>query len=68
MSRIPAPTIEVIVNTDGSTVVQTHGFAGASCRDASQFLERALGQKTSEQRTPEFFASQSEPQRERERS
>jgi hypothetical protein len=47
-------TIEIIVNTKGETSVQTKGFTGPSCRDASKFVEQALGQRTGEQLTAEF--------------
>jgi hypothetical protein len=47
-------TIEIIVSPKGETSVQTKGFAGSSCRDASKFIEQALGQRTSEQLTAEF--------------
>jgi len=47
-------TIEIIVSPKGETTVQTKGFAGSSCREASKFIEQALGQRTSEQLTAEF--------------
>ena len=50
-------TIEVIVNAKGETTIQTRGFAGSSCREASDFIERALGQRTAEQLTAEFYQS-----------
>ena len=46
--------IEVIVLWNGRTRVETKGFTGSNCRQASQFLEQALGQRTSEQLKPEF--------------
>lgn len=46
--------IEIIVAPNGSTRIETHGFAGATCQQASQFLEQALGRKTADQRTTEF--------------
>jgi hypothetical protein len=46
--------IEVIVSPTGETKAETKGFTGSSCRDASRFLEQALGQPTSEQLTAEF--------------
>ena len=49
--------IEVTVTTDGATKVETHGFTGSSCQDASRFLEQALGQKTNETLTSEFYES-----------
>ena len=50
-------TIEIIVKPDGSTSLETKGFAGNSCRAASEFLERALGSRGSEQLTSEFHQS-----------
>lgn len=47
--------IEIIVSPTGQTTAQTKGFAGSSCQDASRFIEQALGQKTSEQFTDEFY-------------
>jgi hypothetical protein len=46
--------IEIIVSPQGEARLQTIGFSGTSCRDASRFLERALGQSVSEQLTAEF--------------
>jgi len=51
-------TIEIIVSPNGETRVQTQGFAGNTCREASQFLEQALGKRTSEKMTAEFYQSQ----------
>lgn len=56
-------TIEIIVETNGSTRVQTRGFTGSACREASQFIEEALGKRTSERATPEFFQVADERQR-----
>jgi hypothetical protein len=47
-------TIEVIVSPQGEIRVETKGFAGGECREASQFIEKAMGQRTSEQLTAEF--------------
>jgi hypothetical protein len=35
--------------------VQTKGFAGAECQQASKWLEEALGIVAREQRTAEFY-------------
>lgn len=51
--------IEVIVSPTGETQVQTKGFTGSSCKDASRFVEEALGARSGEQLTSEFFAEQS---------
>jgi hypothetical protein len=50
--------IEITVSPTGQTKVQTRGFAGSSCRDASRFIEQALGERTSEQLTAEFYQGQ----------
>ena len=51
-------TIEITVSPQGQTTVQTKGFGGSSCREASKFLEQALGQPTDERLTSEFYVSQ----------
>ena len=48
-------TIEIIITSTGETTVTTKGFTGSSCRDASKFIEQALGQKTGERLTTEFY-------------
>ena len=47
-------TIELTIKPDGRTVLETKGFAGAECREASRFLEQTLGRATAEQLTAEF--------------
>jgi hypothetical protein len=49
--------IRVIVGPNGETKVETKGFAGGECREASRFLEQALGQPVGEQLTAEFYQS-----------
>jgi hypothetical protein len=51
-------TIEIIVSPKGETKVETKGFTGGACREASRFLEQALGPRTGEQLTPEFYQDQ----------
>ena len=51
-------TIEIIVTPKGETTITTKGFVGGECREASKFLEEALGQRSSEQLTAEFHQSQ----------
>ena len=60
-------TIEITVSPKGETAVTTKGFTGSSCRDASRFIEQALGQQTSETLTAEFHqvANIEESQRQR---
>ena len=47
--------IEIIVSPDGQTRVETKGFKGAECQQASRFLRQALGKQTDELLTQEFF-------------
>lgn len=47
--------IEIVVTPTGQTTVQTTGFTGPSCRDASKFLEEALGNHAAERLTSEFY-------------
>ena len=49
-------TIEILVSPRGETTLETKGFAGNSCRDASRHLEEALGNAHSERLTSEFYA------------
>ena len=51
-------TIEITVSPTGETKVETKGFSGGECRDASRFVEQALGQRTAEQLTGEFYQSE----------
>jgi hypothetical protein len=55
-------TIEIIVAPDGKTTVQTKGFAGSACRDATRLLEAALGEVSEERLTAEFHQSQASQQ------
>ena len=50
-------TIEVTISLDGRTSIQTTGFQGTSCQDASRFLECALGDRISEQLTSEYHSA-----------
>ena len=36
-------TITIIVDKVGQVAIQTNGFDGATCRDASKAIERGLG-------------------------
>lgn len=48
-------TIEIIIAPDGTTRLETKGFLGADCRDASRFIEQALGKASREQLKSEFY-------------
>ena len=60
--------IEVIVSPTGETQIETKGFSGAECRDASKFIEEALGQRTGEKLTGEFYAENSVRQQNQQRT
>jgi hypothetical protein len=47
--------IEVIIYPDGSSRVETRGFQGSDCQQASRLIEQALGSRQQERTTPEFF-------------
>ncbi|PHS11668.1 MAG: hypothetical protein COA78_09135 [Blastopirellula sp.] len=55
-------TIEITVSPKGQTQIETKGFSGSECRQASEFLEKALGQQTQEQLTAEFHQQAAQPQ------
>lgn len=57
--------IEVIVSPKGETRVETKGFVGAECREASKFMEQSLGQRADEQLTAEFHLVANEQRQQR---
>lgn len=50
--------IEVLVSPTGETTVQTKGFVGSECQQASKWLEQSLGIATSDRKTPEFYQTE----------
>jgi hypothetical protein len=62
------PIIEVTVSPTGEVSVQTRGYAGSSCRQASAFLEKALGQVAKDRPTAEMYQAQVTRQRNTTRS
>jgi hypothetical protein len=50
--------IEIIVSPRGETKVETRVFVVGACREASRFLEEALGPRAGEQLTAEFYLGQ----------
>jgi hypothetical protein len=54
--------IEITVSPTGQTSVQTKGFVGNECRDASKFLEDALGQRVHETLSAEFHQTAQQQQ------
>ncbi len=59
MTRI----IEVTVSPKGETSIQTRGYVGNACLQASKFLEQALGVVAKETKTDEFYAAAQADQR-----
>ena len=55
-------TIEVTVSPKGETTIQTKGFAGESCREATRSLEAALGVRDREQLTSAFHSTVTTPE------
>lgn len=49
-------TITVDVSPQGEIRLETRGYHGAACREASRDLERALGLVTSDRPTAEQFS------------
>lgn len=47
--------IEVTVSPKGEIIIQTKGYAGADCLQASKFLEQALGVVAKDHKTGEFY-------------
>jgi hypothetical protein len=54
--------IEVTVSPRGETSVQTKGYIGGACLQASKFLEQALGITTLDRKTAEFHEEQANAQ------
>ncbi len=54
MSRV----IEVTVSPAGEVSVQTKGFVGSSCHQASKFLEDSLGVSTADRMTSEYYENE----------
>ena len=52
--------IEVIVSPRGETTLQTKGYSGADCQQASRFLEEALGIVSAERKTAEYYQTGSQ--------
>ena len=46
--------IEALVSPTGEIKLETQGWAGTTCQDASRFLEEGLGARQNEQLTAEF--------------
>ncbi|MEQ8208268.1 MAG: DUF2997 domain-containing protein [Lacipirellulaceae bacterium] len=54
--------IEITISPTGETKLQTLGFHGSSCQEASRQFEQALGVVTQQRLTEEYYAVQSQQQ------
>lgn len=55
-------TIRVLISPEGKVTVETKGFSGASCREASKFIEEALGTRIDERLKAEFYVTETAQQ------
>jgi Protein of unknown function (DUF2997) len=53
---------EVIVSPQGETTVQTKGYSGTDCVQASKFLEQSLGLTVTDRKTGEFYQVEQDKQ------
>lgn len=49
------PQVIVTIDATGQTTIETRGFRGRECQQATADLERALGLKTDDRVTKEMF-------------
>ncbi len=47
--------IEVDISPGGGVTIDAVGFTGPDCEQATEFLEKALGQKMTVRRKPEYM-------------
>lgn len=47
--------IQIVIDANGQTHIETRGFIGPSCREASKRLEEALGIVESDRPTSELY-------------
>lgn len=60
-------TIEITISPTGESRIESQGFSGSRCREASRLIEQALGRITSERLTAEYYAESTTEDRERQR-
>jgi Protein of unknown function (DUF2997) len=59
---MPERTIEAAISPTGEVTIQTKGYTGGDCLQASRFLERALGVVANDVKTGEFYQPQTTEQ------
>lgn len=50
--------IIVTIDPEGRATVKAEGYRGKSCQDATKAIRAALGQETSEKKTPDYYLSE----------
>ena len=51
--------ITVEIDTEGEVTVDAQGYTGESCREATGFLEKALGRSVTQRLKPDYWISHS---------
>ena len=54
--------IKIIIAPDAKVTIETSGFAGSSCADATKAFEEALGAASKRDYKPEFYQSEENQQ------
>jgi hypothetical protein len=54
-------SIEIVISPHGEITLQTRGYVGNGCRAATKELEEALGLKSKEKLTAEYYQAQTTP-------
>lgn len=49
------PQIKIRFAKDGSSKIETSGFTGSACQGASEFIEKALGNSSNDEKTAEYY-------------
>lgn len=49
--------ISLVIHTNGTSTLETHGITGPGCQAASRFLQQALGRPIQESLKSEYFQS-----------
>jgi hypothetical protein len=49
------PQIKIRFAKSGATTIETTGFTGTACQGASEFVEKALGNSSNDEKTAEFY-------------
>ena len=56
-------TIKAVITPQGEVQIETTGFKGAACEQATADLEKALGTTASKKKKPEYYAGNTAQQK-----